>query len=318
MSSFAIKPASQAQTFARVALTGPAGSGKTYSALLLARGLVGPTGRIAVIDTEASSSGAYRRVTEFCVLDFGAPYSPCRYVEAIALCEESKYDAIVIDSLSHAWAGEGGCLDTQGALADSGKGNSYTAWRKVTPEHNRLVETILTCRAHVIATMRVKTAYELVDDERGKKTPKKIGLAPIQRDGMDYEFTVVWDIDASHTCVATKDRTALFDGVAPARMTANHGARLAEWLRGGEAKAPMAPPVTPPVVDEPTPAPPPVAPPAQDPDVAALATSKVKEVIAAKGSVAAAKEFCQRVTGKSSSKDYTLDDVNKLTEALRG
>jgi hypothetical protein len=142
---------------------------------------------------------------------------------------------LIIDSLSHAWAGEGGILDMHDKAAAASKtGNSFTAWREVTPQHNALVETILGARPHVIVTMRTKTAYDLVDDGNGKKKPIKVGLAPVQRDGLEYEFTVVVDVSVEgHVATATKDRTRLFDGKhwVPTPET---GEALRQWLEAGK------------------------------------------------------------------------------------
>lgn len=217
----------------RAALCGTSGSGKTYSALLLARGLAGESGKIAVIDTERGSASLYADVTDFDVAELAPPYSPARYRALITAAAQS-YDVLVIDSLSHAWSAEGGVLDMHDKATMSNKGgNSYTAWRDVTPQHNQLVDAILSCPCHVITTMRSKTAYELQDNGNGKKTPVKIGLAPIQRDGMEYEFTLVLDVSVSnHIASSSKDRTRLWDGRND-RITLAHGAELREWLESG-------------------------------------------------------------------------------------
>ena len=182
----------------RLGLVGSAGSGKTYSALLVAGGI---GGKIALIDTENGSGDLYagmKGIPEYDVCTLAAPYTVQKYLEAIRDAEGSGYDVIIIDSLSHAWAGDGGLLDQQGKIADSGRGNSYTAWRQITPMHNKLVEAMLTSPCHIIATMRAKTEYVLETNDKGKQTPKKVGMAPVQREGMDYEFTVVFDLDANH------------------------------------------------------------------------------------------------------------------------
>ena len=140
---------------------------------------------------------------------------------------------LVIDSLSHAWTGEGGLLDVQGNVAKR-SGNSYTAWREVTPLHNRLVDRILQCAMHVAVTLRTKTEYVIEDNGSGKKTPRKIGMAPVFRDGVEYEFTIFFELDQSHAAAATKDRTGLFDGqyflIAP-----DTGVRIHEWLAGAKS-----------------------------------------------------------------------------------
>jgi len=225
----------------RLALCGPAGSGKTYSALLIAQGL---GGRIALIDTEHESGSLYADLCEFDTASLTPPYTPEKYRNAIAAAEAAGYSVLIIDSFSHAWAGEGGLLDMHDkAAAAMRSGNSFTAWREITPQHNALVEAVLGARLHVIATLRTKTAYDLVDDGNGKKKPVKIGLAPVQREGVDYEFTCVFDMSIdSHVATASKDRTRLFDGkhFTPGIET---GQTLMNWLEtgiDGDAKAAAA------------------------------------------------------------------------------
>lgn len=212
----------------RLGIVGAAGSGKSYSSLLIAKGL---GGKIAVIDTENGSADLYADIADFDVDTLKAPYSIDKYINAIKEAENLGYNTIIIDSLSHAWAGDGGLLDQQGRIADSGK-NGFSAWRSITPLHNKLIETILNSDCHIIATMRAKTDYILQENDRGKQMPVKVGLAPVQREGMDYEFTVVFDIDTKHNAVCSKDRTSLFNGqiFTPSEDT---GKVLLEWLDDG-------------------------------------------------------------------------------------
>ncbi|WP_176700327.1 AAA family ATPase, partial [Gilliamella sp. Gris1-4] len=128
-----------------------------------------------------------------------------------------------------------GLLDKQGKIADSGKGNGYTAWRSITPEHNALVNAMLASPCHIIATMRSKQEYVLQVNDNGKQAPKKVGMAPIQRDGMEYEFTVMFDIDINHNATSTKDRTRLFDGKI-FKITSETGEQLLAWLNNGVTK----------------------------------------------------------------------------------
>lgn len=220
----------------RLGVVGPSGSGKTYSALLIAKGL---GGRIAVVDTENGSADLYAgkdNLPEFDVLTMDAPYTTDKYIHAIEEAERAGYDVLILDSISHAWSGEGGLLDQQGKIADSGKGNSYTAWRTITPKHNRFVEKMLTGAFHLITTMRAKTEYALQTNEKGKQEPKKIGMAPIQREGMDYEFTVVLDLDMQHNAQASKDRTSLFltpTGTEIFKPSEKTGKALFAWLNTG-------------------------------------------------------------------------------------
>lgn len=220
----------------RLGICGTSGSGKTFSALLIAKGI---GKKIAVVDTENHSAELYAGsagMPEYDVCILSPPYETEKYIKAIEEAEKAGYDVIILDSISHAWAGEGGLLDQQGKIADSGKGNSYTAWRNVTPKHNKFIEKMLSCNIHLIATMRSKTEYALVTNDKGKQEPRKMGLAPIQREGMDYEFTAVFDMDTNHNAIPSKDRTRIFDGkiFTPSIKT---GEDLRAWLESGiEAK----------------------------------------------------------------------------------
>lgn len=225
--------AQRKQAKLRLALSGPSGSGKTYSALLIAQGLA-PNGRIALIDTERGSGELYSHLADYDAATLAPPFTPERYIRLIKEAEQSGYAVLIIDSLSHAWTGEGGVLDMHDkATLASRSGNSFMSWREVTPHHNALVDAIIGANLHVIATMRTKTAYDLVDDGKGGKKPIKIGLAPVQREGMEYEFTVVMDLSVdNHIATAAKDRTSLFDGqhFTPSQET---GVKLREWLDSG-------------------------------------------------------------------------------------
>lgn len=234
------KKAERKKAYFKMAICGVSGSGKTYSALLLAKGL---GGRIAFIDTENGSAEMYSDLADYDVAVLAPPFSPAKYISTIKEAEKEGYNVLIIDSLSHAWSGQGGVLEmVDKKAATSRSNNSYTAWRDVTPEHNRLVDTILQCRMHVIVCMRSKTAYELQENERGKKVPVKVGLAPVQRDGMEYEFTIVFDIEREkHYAVASKDRTGLFEGkIEP--ITTETGELIRQWIEGG-ATAPAPAPV---------------------------------------------------------------------------
>lgn len=217
----------------RAALCGTSGSGKTYSALLLARGLCGEAGKIAVIDTERGSASLYADVTDFDVAELAPPYSPARYKSLITAAAK-EYDVLIIDSITHEWSGEGGVLEMhdKATAVEPGR-NSYTAWKNVTPHHTALVDAILAAPCHIIATMRSKTAYEIQDNGKGKKAPVKIGTAPIQKEGMEYEFTLVLDVSVEgNVATASKDRTRLWHQRNEVITTA-HGAELREWLESG-------------------------------------------------------------------------------------
>lgn len=214
----------------RLAITGPAGSGKTYGALLIAQGL---SGRIAMIDTENGSGDLYSAICDYDIMNINAPFNPNRYIQAIHDAENEGYDVLIIDSLSHCWISEGGLLDIKEQLASSGKYNSFSAWSKVTPLQNKLIEAILTSKCHIIATMRSRTDYVQVVNDKGRTEIRKVGLAPVQRDGMDYEFSLVFDLNNEHSVTVSKDRTSLFDGQS-FTLSPEIGSKLLDWLNSGK------------------------------------------------------------------------------------
>jgi hypothetical protein len=238
------KKATKAQAKARVALIGPAGSGNTYTAMVLAKTLAGD-GRFAVIDSERGSAAKYSDDFDFDVCELET-FEPLTYVKAIESAEDAGYAAIVIDSLSHAWSGIGGALEQVDKAKDrSNSKNSFDAWRSVTPMHNALVDAMLRSKCHIIVTMRVKTEYVIEENERGKKAPRKVGLAPVQREGLEYEFDVVADIDPDHKMVVTKSRfKALADAVITKPKAADFKG-LVDWLYDGVPALPPPPPSQP-------------------------------------------------------------------------
>lgn len=229
---FQIRKAERRQAKLRLALTGVSGSGKSLGAINIAKGM---GKKFIVIDTEHKSADLYADVTEFDVLNLDKPFTPEKYIQAINYCEEQGYEIIIIDSLSHAWAGEGGVLDMHEiATQASSSKNSYMAWKDVTPWQNKLVNTIIQSPAHIITTMRVKTHHDIVDIN-GKKKPIKIGLAPIQKEGLEYEFTVVLSLDKdSYLYTSSKDRTKIFEGKHE-KLSVETGKRLIDWLMSGKS-----------------------------------------------------------------------------------
>lgn len=221
--------ATRAKAKARIALTGPSGSGKTWTALEAATALKNG-GRVAVIDTERGSASLYSDRFDFDVLELDF-FSPEMYIHAIDAAEGKGYDVIVIDSLSHAWEGEGGALDKQNSAAKR-SGNSFTAWADVTPIHRRLIDTILQSKCHVIATLRSKMEY-VIEQSNGKSSVRKVGMAPIQRPGTEYEFTIVADLDIDHNIAISKTRCALYDGKTGLKPDEKWFRPLREWLDTG-------------------------------------------------------------------------------------
>lgn len=222
----------------RLGVSGPAGSGKTFGSLLVAYGITENWDEICLIDTESHSGELYAsyskggiEIGEYNYIPIESPYTPEKYTAAIKECEASGIKVIIIDSLTHAWSGEGGLLDKKGQI-EKKTGNGWTAWRDITPQHNRLVESILNSSCHIIATIRAKMEYVQEKNEQGKSVIKKLGMSPIQRDGMEYEFTVFVDVDQEHQASTTKDRTSLFDGKS-FMLVPETGKQLLDWLEQG-------------------------------------------------------------------------------------
>lgn len=223
----------------RMAIDGPSGSGKSFTALRLAFAL---GLRVLVIDSEAGSASKYwgfcpdRTPWNF----YAAPikdYSPSEYATLIEDGGRAGFDVIIVDSLSHAWEGKDGALDL---VSKNGGANKFTAWKDVTPMHRRMVEAILQSPSHVIVTMRSKTEYVL-ETENGKSIPRKIGVAPIQRPGMEYEFDIYCSMDWSHIMTISKTRCSAIDGMTLVKPGPDFMARVIEWLNEGDV-VDVAPP----------------------------------------------------------------------------
>ena len=213
----------------RLAITGPAGSGKTYGALLVAFGI---GGKIALLDTENGSGDLYSALGDYDICSISAPFSVNKYIEAIKEAENAGYDVLILDSISAEWAGTGGLLNLHTQITSTNKGNSFSAWGQITPRHNAFIDAIINSKIHIIATIRSKTEYAQVQNEKGKAEIKKLGLGLVQREGIDYEFTTVFDLSMEHTVTVSKDRTSLFDGQI-FTLSQETGQILREWLDSG-------------------------------------------------------------------------------------
>lgn len=221
----------------KIGLQGPSGSGKTYSALLLAFGITNDWSKIIVIDTENNSADLYSHLGEYKVLTLDAPYSPERYIQAIELAESSfvanvasknsainatnETGVIIIDSMSHEWER---ILEIHNEMT----GNSFTNWGKLTKMHNSLINKILLSKCHIICTIRSKQDYVL-SERNGKMVPEKVGLKGVTREGLDYELTLVFELNVKNYASSTKDRTGLFNGKPEFKINAIIGKKLAEW-----------------------------------------------------------------------------------------
>ena len=217
-----IRKSERKQAKIKLALQGSAGSGKTYSSLLLAKGLTGGDfTKIAIIDTENKSADLYAHLGDYNVVSMNGPYSPERYIEAIELCEKAGMEVIVLDGISRCW-------DYLLEVHSNMPGNSFANWAKITPRQNTFINKILSSDTHVIATMRVKQDYVL-SQKNGKMMPEKVGLKEIQRNDVSYEFTIVFDIDTAHSAKATKDRTGLFVNSPEFKISPSTGKKIKDW-----------------------------------------------------------------------------------------
>ncbi len=236
--SLSFQRASKKSARLRMALIGVAGSGKTYTALSIAQHL---GKRVAVLDTERGSASKYSDLFEFDVLE-PENFSPKTYIDAIEAAAEAGYDVIVLDSLSHAWTGQGGALEmVDKAARRSQTSNTFGAWRDVTPLHNAMVDAMIGAKIHIIATMRAKTEYVQERDKNGKTTVRKVGMAPVQRDGLEYEFDVVADLDQDNNFIVGKTRCSAIAGMVVNKAGREVATKLNAWLSDGGAPSETVP-----------------------------------------------------------------------------
>jgi hypothetical protein len=225
----------------RLAIDGMSGSGKTFTALAIATGL---GGSIAVIDSEHGSSELYANHFNFSVLPLD-DFSIETYIAALKCAAQNRFDTVIIDSTSHAWDALVARVE-QYANARCG-GNTFRAWAKGTPLQHDLIEAMLSYPGHVIATCRSKTEY-VVEQQTGKdgKTravPRKVGLAAVQRQGFEYEFTMTMGLNGEHIALITKDRTGKFQDKSIDKPGEDFGKELIAWLNEGvdTPQTPLAP-----------------------------------------------------------------------------
>jgi hypothetical protein len=238
MSSNPFQPATREQCRARFVFTGPTGSGKTFTALSVAQAL---GDRVAVIDSEPGTAAKYADRFRF---DWASPadHDPRKWMALMVEAERAGYDVLILDSFSAPWAGKGGILEMVDRLAPKYGGNKWAAWNEGTAMYNALVEQIQRSRCHVIATLRVKTAWVVEKDARnGKDRPVEVGMEAVQRDGLEYEFDFVFRLDQNNNCWATKWRDPAFQDYLEQRPGAALGERLRTWLENGSTPAVVAP-----------------------------------------------------------------------------
>lgn len=296
--------ATKAAAKLRLGLIGPAGSGKTMTALRIAAGL---GGRVAVIDTERGSASLYsgERGLDFDVNELDS-YEVERFLEAIQDAAAGGYSTLVIDSLSHAWAGKGGILEyvDKAGKRNQGGGN-FGAWRDATPRHNALVDAILGAPMHVICTLRSKVEY-VVENVGGRNQVRKVGLQPVQRDGLEYEFTVVGDVTQDHDLVVTKTRAAFLKDAVIREAGEDLGRQLAAWLNNGQQRPGGAPP-SPPLST-------PARPTAQAAAPGAALFDQIAECIATAPTVKKLAQYVDRIDTLLSEGKLSDDEWSDLTD----
>lgn len=217
-----IRQSKRSKSKIKIAIKGGAGTGKTYSSLLMAKGLAnGDLSRVAVIDTENGSADLYAHLGNYNVITLEPPFTPEKCTEALLMCEKANMEVVIIDSLSSFWIY---LLSYHASL----KGNSFVNWDKVTTRQNTLINKILQTKSHIIATMRTKQSYVL-NFKDGKYVPEKIGLKAIQRGGVDFEFTLVFDINSKHMCISSKDRTGMFVDKPEFSINTSTGGKILDW-----------------------------------------------------------------------------------------
>jgi hypothetical protein len=222
-------------------LTGVPGSGKTYTALAIAAVFAELDGGLPfVIDTERRSASLY--VNRFKHEEYGtevegvfvpglvAPYSSERYLAAMREGAEDN-PVVVVDSLSHGWNGPGGFLDLNQKIADRKyRGNTYAAWKDI--PYDGFIDDMLQTNAHLICTARSKIDWVVEDNAQGKKAPKKVGMAPKYREGIDFEFDLACEMNLDHKLIVSKTRFEEIADEVIEKPGAEFAQRVYNLLRG--------------------------------------------------------------------------------------
>lgn len=250
--NFAFRPAIRENVGLLIGLAGASGSGKTYTAMRLASGIAGGK-PFAVIDTEAGRAKHYADAFKFDHGDLAPPFRPGAYADAIHAADKAGYPVIVVDSMTHEWAGEGGVLDWQAEEFERLGGREATkllSWAKPKQGHKAMVQRLLQVRAHLILCFRAEEKVDMVkEDGKTKIVPKEgpggfKGWLPICEKNLPYELTASFLLMAERPGVPVpmklqEQHRPLFPLNVP--ITEESGARIAEWARGGTAAPKPAP-----------------------------------------------------------------------------
>jgi AAA domain len=223
------KEASKIDTKIKMAFSGLSGAGKSLSGGLFWKGFLSNISDLAVVQTEHGRIQLYAdRIGKFKVLEVEPPFTPIKLIECIDAAEKANFKALQIESLSDFWAGLGGVLDMHSAASEVTR-NSFTAWKKITPQHEALFNKILSSPLHILCTLKKKSDY-IMEEKNGKMAPKKVGLADVAREGTEYRWMLQFEIEReTHLATASKDNTGLFDGAKPFLITEETGRKIREW-----------------------------------------------------------------------------------------
>lgn len=220
-----LRKATRKKAKIRLGLSSVSGGGKTYSALLIAKGLAGTWDKVAIIDTENGSADLYSQLGDYNVITLCDPFTPESYIEAIKKCENAGMEVVIVDSISHEWEW---CTNENTKL-----GGRFQDWAKITPRHDAFKAAMLSSKCHIITTVRRKQDYDMTKDSNGKVKVEKAGLKEQTRDGWEYELTVNLELDIDHNITASKDRTGLFMGKPYFIATEETGQLIKQWCENG-------------------------------------------------------------------------------------
>jgi len=228
----AFQKAVKARSKLRAALFGPSGAGKTFTALAMGQGM---GGTMALIDSERGSASKYADRFDFDTVDLETK----KVEEYISLINEAKaqgYAVLIIDSLTHAWQTLNEEVEK---IADARyKGNFWAAWSEGTPLQRKLIDALVSYPGHIIATMRSKTEWQTGEGNGNKSRPVRVGLAPEQGKGIEYEFDILFELTPEHLATIIKDRTGKFQDRIIEKPGKAFGQELVDWLNEGAAPPP--------------------------------------------------------------------------------
>jgi hypothetical protein len=236
-----------------IGFVGGTGSGKTFTALEVATGLAGDK-PFAFIDTETGRALHYAERFRFDHANLSAPFRPDAYLDAILSADAAGYGVIVVDSMTHEWAGEGGVLDWQDEELDRMAGTDWkkreqckmAAWIKPKVAHKQMVQRLLQVRAHVLLCFRAEQKVEMIREEGKTKIVAKQSLTgldgwiPVCEKNLPFELTASFLLTADAPGVVKpiklqEQHRPFFSTTAP--TTREAGRKLAEWAAGGPANA---------------------------------------------------------------------------------